>query len=92
MADLKLRLQFLEGKPHKNEELKTTTKDVLTQKMSHIPQTTATYSNLTQWYESVTLELGNVNETGIIEYLEKNVQLLIFLLYTCLLCLCTLSV
>ena len=71
MAGLKLRLQFLEGKPHENEELKTTTKDVLTQKMSHIPQTTATYSNLTQWYESVTLELGNVDETGIIEYLEK---------------------
>ena len=29
-----------------------------------------TYLNLTQWYESVTLELGNVDETGIIEYLE----------------------
>ena len=66
MADLKLRLQFLKRKPHENEELKTTTKDVLTQKMSHIPQTTATYSNLTQWYKSVTLDLGNVDERGII--------------------------
>ena len=54
----------------RNEELKTTTKDVLTQMMSHIPETTATYLNLTQWYESVTLELGNVDETGIIKYLE----------------------
>ena len=30
MADFKLRLQFLEGKQHENEELKITTKNVLT--------------------------------------------------------------
>ena len=53
----------------RDEELKTTTKDVLTQMMSHIPETTATQENLMQWYESVTLELGDVDETGIIEYL-----------------------
>ena len=38
--------------------------------MSHIPETTATHKNLTQWYESVTLELGDVDETGIIQYLD----------------------
>ena len=38
--------------------------------MSRIPETTATHKNLAQWYESVMLELGDVDKTGIIEYLE----------------------